>query len=516
MSFSSSILSNISERTTTKEVQIIDETEFTGSSSSNADRTSIASSRGSKMQQSQLGWGMFRRNNRGHKIASKRPARVEPKSYFANERTFIQWLSASLWLVTIAALLLEKEAGGVSHLTTAGLALSSGALVVAAYATYVYMRRIRLLQSGSSRGYVDHIAPLLLACAVIIGVAVLLSEEVKKTKTMSSSGTVQGVQSSGYLYEDDGQCFLHPNDGINRLSYQPSDVAIDNKHDSLLVPSSSKIMAHRKSSNDVKELVNIPATDLEGLVVVGDTIFALSERDGANTLGCILELAWEGDILQVVRKWNVDEADPEQVGEGLAYIEDSNGAKSLAIEVQGRVNLYELPPPSPVPAAGSSVIPTGTLVKRDSLNKKLLQDGLDNGRISAMFGFGRHLFVLHDNDGVLRAWDVERGEMIAESGLPTTARYGKQWEGVAIERRINDDSFPTLTSSSSPMSSTMLRGSVPKSLMASSSDLIVHLAMDTPPQVWSFAVKEGEHGELIFPDCAGLVPPLPSSPSDVL
>jgi uncharacterized membrane protein YidH (DUF202 family) len=47
-------------------------------------------------------------------IAAKKPARVEPKSYFANERTFIQWISAGLLLLTLSAailILLDRQTG---------------------------------------------------------------------------------------------------------------------------------------------------------------------------------------------------------------------------------------------------------------------------------------------------------------------------------------------------------------------------------------------------------------------
>eukprot|EP00529_Nitzschia_sp_RCC80_P005326 CAMPEP_0113503938 /NCGR_PEP_ID=MMETSP0014_2-20120614/34446_1 /TAXON_ID=2857 /ORGANISM="Nitzschia sp." /LENGTH=1025 /DNA_ID=CAMNT_0000399009 /DNA_START=219 /DNA_END=3296 /DNA_ORIENTATION=- /assembly_acc=CAM_ASM_000159 len=458
----------------------------------------------------------FRRNNTGNSqtIAAKRPPRVEPKSYFANERTFIQWLSASLWLVTIAALLLEKEADGVTHLTTTGLALSSGALIVATYATTVYFRRIRLMQSGAARGYVDHIAPLLLSLAVIIGVSVLLAEKAKTATASASAASPTPNQTQAVmpiLHEEDGLCFLHPNDGVNRLSYQPSDVAIDKNRNVLLVPSLTHIMAHSKSNgaSAVKELVNIPGVDLEGLVIIdGNRIFALSEKEGSDTFAGLLEFVWqEGtDNLVLLRAWQIDSRDRDLIGEGLAFIENDNGVRSLAIELPNAVNLYEVPPPTiPEPdlnpfEEGGGLPRPGILVKKDTLNKKLLTDGLVDGRISAMYGFENQLLALHDNDGVLRTWDIAGGKMIAETNLPTTAGNQKQWEGIAIERRSNSESFPAM-SSSSP---SMLRGSVPESL---SSDLIVHLAMDTPPQLWSFSVREGENrGELVFPSCAGVAP----------
>jgi len=36
-------------------------------------------------------------------------AKIEPKTFFANERTFIQWLSAATLLVTLSILLLGSD-----------------------------------------------------------------------------------------------------------------------------------------------------------------------------------------------------------------------------------------------------------------------------------------------------------------------------------------------------------------------------------------------------------------------
>ena len=38
------------------------------------------------------------------------------------------------------------------------------------------------------------------------------------------------------------------------------------------------------------------------------------------------------------------------------------------------------------------------------------------------------------------------------------------------------------------------------------SHVLVHLALDTPPQIWTFAVKEGPtRGSWVLPDCAAPV-----------
>ena len=115
-------------------------------------------------------------------VAPVRRARVEPKSYFANERTFIQWISASLLLLTIAVLLMGyngvdgSPSGHSSYAHFAGVGLCCGSVLMVLYATFVYFRRIKLLSSGSPYGYVDHVGPAVLSIGVCLGVVVILAE----------------------------------------------------------------------------------------------------------------------------------------------------------------------------------------------------------------------------------------------------------------------------------------------------------------------------------------------------
>ncbi|KAL3906314.1 MAG: hypothetical protein SGILL_009317, partial [Bacillariaceae sp.] len=52
-------------------------------------------------------------------IAPKTPARIEPKTYFANERTFVQWVSTSILLLNISGFMLEAGAVGDYNTTAA-------------------------------------------------------------------------------------------------------------------------------------------------------------------------------------------------------------------------------------------------------------------------------------------------------------------------------------------------------------------------------------------------------------
>ena len=118
-----------------------------------------------------------------------------------------------------------------------------------------------------------------------------------------------------------------------------------------------------------------------------------------------------------------------------------------------------------------------------------------------MFYFEGIAYVLHDNEMMMRAWDLDEGDLLAEIPLPRVeGGFSKEWEGVALERR-------EVTEEQSQSGSLLfdrkgnLRGSEQE--QPTESQLILHLALDTPAQVWSMVVKEGEsRGDLILPPCA--------------
>jgi hypothetical protein len=72
-------------------------------------------------------------------VASKAPARVKPKSYFANERTFIQWISAALLFITISEILyiLGSQTNN-PEAAIAGFFTTTMALVIVVYSVCVY------------------------------------------------------------------------------------------------------------------------------------------------------------------------------------------------------------------------------------------------------------------------------------------------------------------------------------------------------------------------------------------
>jgi SPX domain protein involved in polyphosphate accumulation/uncharacterized membrane protein YidH (DUF202 family) len=411
-------------------------------------------------------FGSSTRLGRTHSIASKTRVRIEPKSYFANERTFIQWISAALFLITIAVLLIEYGSAQ-PNVMPIGYFLIGDSIFIVVYSLFVYYRRVYLLSTGKPFGYIDMVGPLLLAGSVLIGISILLVYFVRADSTPA------------VITEDSSHCYLHTM-RVSRLIYQPSDVVADGKNKRLLVPSGSQITALSTASDQhgsgVKVLAEIRDTDLEAITIVDDRVFVVSEGLEDSEL---IELRWEGAVLSVVHRWRF----PAALVEAITFVpstRSSNGAKGslfVASANKSRIGEYELP----------SLDGTWAGSKINKLNTNLLGAGLVDSKISALQYFEGKLYVLHDNARVVRVWDPTTGDFLSEWELPRTeSGFDKQWEGMALERVEHSG-----------------RGSLRASSTSDDSSLVLHLALDTPPQVWSLVVTEGATPGLIqLPSCA--------------
>mmetsp|Transcript_9608 Transcript_9608/g.17511 ORF Transcript_9608/g.17511 Transcript_9608/m.17511 type:complete len:1013 (+) Transcript_9608:366-3404(+) len=420
--------------------------------------------------------------NQKIEIAPKAPARVEPKSYFANERTFIQWISASLLLLTISTIMMGYGTNAPGSSSTvvfgAGIKICCGAVLIVLYATFVYFRRIHLLSNGKPYGYVDFAGPLILAVGVTIGVIILLVGFIQSNPNASTR--------EQFLHQAEGKCVMQSMAGIHPLEYQPSDALVVNN--TLLVVSNQQVMSHPLDGETrPSQLAEIPNSDLEGLTRVGDRIFALSEGPQQTEL---IELAWTaGGGMEEKARWKVSDS---LQAEGLAFVPDLRNDDSskpqgrFYIDVDGAIHTFAVPDleVNVTSSNGTEVLP---LLHLSSINMKLINQGLNSSstKISGMYFFEGVTYLLHDNVEIIRAWDFETGELLAQIPLPkVSGGFSNQWEGIALERRIVGGS---------------LRGS-----NDGSSSLLLHLTLDSPPQIWTIEVQEGAtKGSLVYPNCAG-------------
>lgn len=97
----------------------------------------------------------------GKKIAI--PIRIEPKVYFATERTYLHWLSIGMILGATAMALLNY---GRKSSVTASIGFFVSALFVLSYSTFKYVWRVLMIREKKPVDYADKFGPNMI-CALI-------------------------------------------------------------------------------------------------------------------------------------------------------------------------------------------------------------------------------------------------------------------------------------------------------------------------------------------------------------
>jgi len=97
------------------------------------------------------------------------PVRVEPKVFFATERTFLSWLEFSILLGSIAATLLNFG-DGLSHYSAWGFTFLAIASLL--YSLGMYLWRVRMIRRRRTGGYHDWFGPSVLCAGLLAAVVV--------------------------------------------------------------------------------------------------------------------------------------------------------------------------------------------------------------------------------------------------------------------------------------------------------------------------------------------------------
>ncbi|KAI6248620.1 Vacuolar transporter chaperone 1 [Erysiphe necator] len=97
------------------------------------------------------------------------PTRVEPKVFFANERTFLSWLNFSVVLGALAVGMLNfgDQTSFISAIIFIVVAVSG-----MIYALYTYHWRAKSIRRRGQAGFDDKVGPTILAAALIIAITV--------------------------------------------------------------------------------------------------------------------------------------------------------------------------------------------------------------------------------------------------------------------------------------------------------------------------------------------------------
>lgn len=110
------------------------------------------------------------------------PMRIEPKTFFANERTFLAWLHMSITLGSIAAALLgfstaastDPTAGLSRHLVEViALIMLPLAVGMCGYALMTFVWRAQNIAKKRPTGFDDRVGPLCLCIAVVVALSAI-------------------------------------------------------------------------------------------------------------------------------------------------------------------------------------------------------------------------------------------------------------------------------------------------------------------------------------------------------
>jgi len=390
-----------------------------------------------------------------------RATKIEPKSYFANERTFIQWISAALLLVTVASILIEFDSASAD---VTSLILFILSLVVILYGLVVYLRRIFLMQTRKAYGYTDLCGPAFLSVAIMGGIGATMFQY------FGQHGTSTIVLQQQALKVEPNQCVMLGLGGRSALDYQPSDIVANNAEGLLIIPSMTEITAIPMDAEDseVRVLAEIAEADIEALTYGEGVLFAMSEANKKSELFALETIEGEENP-KLIGRWKTNSVDVES----MVYIptgQKYHKYEGKLIIANEAIDVYSVPSP-----LYTTTAVTGSMIEPiQSINKKIICRGInENCKSGAMQFFEGHLYILHDNARVIRKWNLDSAQMLAEYPLPwVDDGFEKQWEGMALVRK-------------------------------DASALTLYLSLDTPAQVWSIAITEGTYNVWEIPPCAG-------------
>jgi len=100
------------------------------------------------------------------------PVRIEPKVYFANERTFLKWLNFAVLIGTIATTLLNFIPANDKKGLISAFLFTLSALLAIAYSAIIFVYRALRLRSRSASGlYYDRYGPTMLCFVLLAALA---------------------------------------------------------------------------------------------------------------------------------------------------------------------------------------------------------------------------------------------------------------------------------------------------------------------------------------------------------
>uniref|UniRef100_A0A7S2RWM5 DUF202 domain-containing protein n=1 Tax=Rhizochromulina marina TaxID=1034831 RepID=A0A7S2RWM5_9STRA len=123
--------------------------------------------------------------DRAHsQLPRKVPVRVEPKVFFANERTYLAWLHMAMMLASISVAIValaEKEGASGTSAKIYGVVLMPVAIAFCCYALHMYLRRNAMLRRKDPGPFDDRVGPTVLGLMLLGAIITSFSIKVYAT-----------------------------------------------------------------------------------------------------------------------------------------------------------------------------------------------------------------------------------------------------------------------------------------------------------------------------------------------
>jgi len=92
---------------------------------------------------------------------SSQPMRIEPKTFFANERTYLQWFNGAVLMSSIGLGILSTGKKEI------GIILNIFSFLILLYASYIYKKRNYALKHKIAINYQDEFGPYFLTFGIV-------------------------------------------------------------------------------------------------------------------------------------------------------------------------------------------------------------------------------------------------------------------------------------------------------------------------------------------------------------
>ena len=396
------------------------------------------------------------------------PQKVDPKTFFANERTFMKWMQAAIWLTSLA-LGLHVVDNPVAN--TASLVVFPVAFLMLIYSLYMFLRRESALANRRPDNYSDKVGPVALVLALLITLIIVF------TMRFFTPKTVVLTRSD---YELSPNCIPGPDKFF--LPFQRPKGVFVNDSNSIFITYGDTII-EIPYARTAKSQINYPflATPLypgrtyhfesiagvRGIPALSGVYFLANEDPAYPSIVVVnfnkLDIVGRPTIIHEVSVKNVFGAyasSPNFHFEGITFYQQTNESRLQFVITANTSQLARVEFALSLDGVNNTFGIEATLVDVTTMDSIVSQGSADQNKMADCFydKTSNTIYVLYDNAHLVAEYEWGTGKYKKHSPLPIT---NKHFAGLSL-----------------------------------ANDLMV-MVVDTPAQLWylQFSPKTG------FPDC---------------